>query len=264
MKIGLFGLGEAGSLLAADLVQSGVVIVAYDPANVDTPAGIKRVVDPHHAVLDTDVVIAVTQGQEAIGALQQARSYISSKSLYADFSTNTPAAKKEMGMIAAQQKFQFADIALMGTVPGKGLKSPALASGDGAGEFINLFSKLGMPVEFVSEIPGDAAIRKLLRSIIMKGLAATIIEALRAAEKTSCQDWLWQNIVTEITQADGELLSRLVSGTEKHAIRRLHEMEACQAMLEDYDIEPLLTRGTVEILRRISKDGVPDIQKPQE
>lgn len=264
MKIGWFGLGEAGSLLTADLIQADVSIVAYDPAEVTTPAGVQRVDDPHRVVLDANVIIAVTQGKEAIGALEQALTSISTEALYADFSTNSPGAKKEMAAIAARYNFQFADIALMSTVLGNGLRTPALVSGDGAEKFIKLFTKLGMPVDYVSEVPGDAALRKLLRSIMMKGLAGTIIEALRAGEKAGCQDWLWENIVTEITQADRQLLLRLVNGTEKHAVRRLHEMEACQAMLEEFDIEPLLTRGTVENLRRIPLEGIPDIRKLSE
>jgi len=45
-------------------------------------------------------------------------------------------------------------------------------------------------VNIVNEMASDAASRKLLRSIMMKDLAETVIEVMREAEKTGCADWL--------------------------------------------------------------------------
>ena len=259
MKTGVFGLGEAGSLISADLAAAGVATTGYDPADVDTPDNVIRVDNPAAAVVDADVVIGLTAGGDAITAIRQALEQIPVTALYADFSTNTAAAKNDMAKIAADHGMTFVDVALMGTVPGKGLRTPALASGNGADRFVEIFSKLGMPVSKVSDVAGDAATRKLLRSIMMKGLAGTIIEAMRGAEKAGCSDWLWDNLADEITRADARLLSRLVRGTEIHALRRLHEMEASATLLADLGIEPIMTRATVENLRRMPDEGLPDI-----
>jgi 3-hydroxyisobutyrate dehydrogenase-like beta-hydroxyacid dehydrogenase len=116
-----------------------------------------------------------------------------------------------------------------------------------------------MPVELVSEVAGDAATRKLLRSVVMKGLAGTVIEALRGAEHAGCADWLWNNLTAEITKADASFLARLVRGTQLHAARRLEEMEAAAALLGELGVEPLLTRGTVENLRGVPREGIPTI-----
>jgi 3-hydroxyisobutyrate dehydrogenase-like beta-hydroxyacid dehydrogenase len=42
---------------------------------------------------------------------------------------------------------------------------------------------LGAAVEVVGEKPGEAALRKLLRSVFFKGMAAAVLEALEAARK---------------------------------------------------------------------------------
>lgn len=131
--------------------------------------------------------------------------------------------------------------------------------GNGASRFVEIFANMGMPVTQVSDVPGDAATRKLLRSIMMKGLAGTIIEAMRGAEKAGCAEWLWDNLADEIGKADERLLSRLVRGTSLHAARRLHEMEASAAFLEELGVEPIMTRATVKNLRRIADEGLPDI-----
>ncbi|MDA9565974.1 NAD(P)-binding domain-containing protein, partial [Porticoccaceae bacterium] len=71
-KIALFGLGEAGSLVAIDMQKAGLNIMAYDPKPVATPASVDRVQTPSEAVTDADVVIALTAGDDALDALEQA------------------------------------------------------------------------------------------------------------------------------------------------------------------------------------------------
>lgn len=259
MKITVFGLGEAGSLISADLANAGVNVVGYDPADVETPNGVDRVNNPAKSVVDADAVIALTQGSEAIGAIEQALADIPATAFYADFSSSSPGTKQKLADIAASQNLKFADIALLGTVPGKGLRTPALASGTGAATFVQIFSGLGMPVDRLSDTAGDAATRKLLRSVMMKGLAGCVIEAMRAAERAGCAEWLWGNLADEITRADDRLLSQLVRGSGIHAVRRLHEMKASMAMLKEFGVDPLFTKATVESLRRIPKEGLPYI-----
>ena len=259
MRITVFGLGEAGSRIAADLAQAGIGIQAYDPAPVLTPPGVERLDTPQAAAAGADLVIAMTAGGDALTALRQALEQIPVQASYADFSTNTAVAKRELAGIAENRGLPFIDVALMSTVPGKGLRTPALASGSGAIRFVELFHGLGMPVAMVSETPGDAATRKLLRSVVIKGIAGTVIEAMRAAEIAGCADWLWRNLAEEITRADEAFLSRLVRGTGQHALRRLHEMEASRDLLLQLGVEPVMTRATVENLRGVPEQGLPDI-----
>jgi 3-hydroxyisobutyrate dehydrogenase-like beta-hydroxyacid dehydrogenase len=147
----------------------------------------------------------------------------------------------------------------MTTVPGNGLYTPALASGEAARQYADIFGALGVPVERVSDTPGDAAIRKLLRSVMVKGLAALVVEAMRAGERAGCSQWLWENLAGQIEKADAAFVARLVNGTGKHATRRLHEMQACAALLEELGVDPVMTGGTVESLRRVPAEGVPEL-----
>ena len=260
--IGLFGLGEAGSLIAADLVAAGARVTAYDPADVSTPDGVIRCKTPSPAVADADVVIGLTAAADARDALEQALDDIPQNALYADFSTSAASLKRELAAIAEARHLDFVDVALLAVVPGNGLRTKALASGKGADRFRGIFRQLGMPVDALGGQAGDAATRKLLRSVFMKGLAAVMIEALQAAEKADLADWLWDNLTTEIALADENLVRRLVAGTVPHAQRRLHEMEASVQLLQDLGVEPLMTRGTVENLRRVLKKGLPLVPTP--
>jgi len=259
VNVAVFGLGEAGSRFAADLAGLGVTVVGFDPAGVATPSGVQRVDDPARAVAGAQLVIALTAAADAPQALAQALSAIPGDAVYADLSTAGADLKRSLAATAADREMPFADVALMAMVPGHGLHTPSLASGSGAAAYRALLAAVGVTVEAISDQAGDAATRKLLRSAFMKGLAAVVIEAMAAAEAAGQQQWLWDNLVEEVTAAGEPWLSRLVSGTGPHAQRRLHEMEASVALLTELGIDPLMTRSTVESLRRVVRDGVPAV-----
>jgi len=259
MHIAVFGLGEAGSLIAADLASSGVNVSGYDPAPVKTPTDVVRFDNPVDAVKNADVVMGITAQADAEQALHQALDAIPASALYADLSTSSAGVKRRLAEIAAARGIQFVDIALMTIVPGYGLKTPALASGPGAERYVSIYTPLGVPVEAISTVPGEASTRKLLRSVMMKGLASLVIEAMRAGHAAGCADWLWKNMAEQLTVANEVMLSRLITGTGTHALRRLHEMEASMALLEELGVDPVMTRSTVQSHKDVLAQGVPAI-----
>jgi 3-hydroxyisobutyrate dehydrogenase-like beta-hydroxyacid dehydrogenase len=259
LKFAVFGLGEAGSLISYDLAKKGFFVSGYDPANVNTPDGVYRVDNPHDAVIDVDLIMSITAQADVFTAMNQALESIFPGTIYADLSTSSPAVKMQLASIAQSRKIEFVDIALMTIVPGHGLFTPALAAGTAAENYVSMLKPIGVPVEAISEVPGDAATRKLLRSVMMKGLASLVVEAMQAGYAAGCEEWLWKNLSDQLTSANEEVLSRLITGTQTHALRRLHEMQASIALLEELGVEPVMTRSTVESHQRVLKNGVPPI-----
>ncbi len=256
----MFGLGEAGGLLATDLVGAGVTVSAYDPAGVPTPAGVTRRVHPALAVRPVDVVVGATGGGEARLALLQAIDAMPAGTLYADVSTSSPGLKLHLADEAVQRDLQFVDVALMSMVPGNGLGTPALAAGLGADRLADLLNPLGGRVEPIDGPPGSATAKKLLRSVLMKGTASLLVEAVRAGAAADDLAWLWNNLADELDGAGEPWMRRLVAGSRLHARRRLGEMEAAASMLETLGVEPTMTRATVASLADlVDGAGVPDL-----
>ena len=86
MRFTVFGLGEAGSLIAADLAAAGEEVRGFDPADVTTPAGrrpLRR--SSARAVAEAAVVLALTASADAPTALCQALDEIPESAIYADF-----------------------------------------------------------------------------------------------------------------------------------------------------------------------------------
>ena len=132
-------------------------------------------------------------------------------------------------------------------------KREALASGGAAQAFAEALGPLGMPVDVVSAHAGDAATLKLLRSVFMKGLAASAIESVRAAEAVGHAEWLKQEIAAVIGRP---LLDRLLVGSQAHAVRRVDEMEAARDLLLELGIEPRIAEASAALLGDIAKESI--------
>jgi len=244
----VLGLGEAGGRIAADLAAAGCAVRGWDPAR--RPDGITNARSDLGAVRGADVVLSLTTAAVALDAAARVVDALGRDTLYADLNTASPQLKQEL---AEALPVRFADVALIGVVPSTGLATPALASGGGAERFAELFRPLGMPVEVVGARAGDAAGLKLLRSVFMKGIAAAAIESVEAARAADAED----RVRAEIAAVIGEpLLERLLSGSRTHAARRVDEMRAAAAYLEELGVEPRVAAaaaGWLEQLRDVER-----------
>jgi 3-hydroxyisobutyrate dehydrogenase-like beta-hydroxyacid dehydrogenase len=241
LTIAVLGLGEAGSRIAADLASAGADVRGYDPLSGGAA---------DDAVAGSDVVLSVNSARAAVEAAESALAALRADTVYADLNTAAPALKREVAEVVGGGR--FADVALLGPVPARGLATPALASGEAAQAFADALEPFGMPVDVVSARAGDAATLKLLRSVFMKGLAASAIESVRAAEAAGHAEWLKQEIGAVIGRP---LLDRLLVGSRAHAIRRVDEMEAARDLLLELGIEPRIAEASAELLGGLAKDG---------
>lgn len=251
MRVGVLGLGEAGSLLAADLTRRGDEVRGYDPAWLPAIEGVQRHETAEAAVAGCTLVLAATPGSQAGAVLERVVPYLQEGTIYADLSTAAPSAKQCMAGIAAGAGALFADVALMSAVPGRGLSTPALASGTGAAGYARLLNARGGRVEVVGEEAGEATARKLLRSVVMKGLAALLIESTEAAARYGQGDWFWSHLVDQFGSIDEVWMDRLISGTGSHVGRRIEEMEAARDLLTDLGVPATMTGAVIEQFRRL-------------
>ena len=94
---------------------------------------------------------------------------------------------------------------------------------------------------------------KLLRSVFMKGLAASALESLAAAREAEHEPWLEEQIAAVIGRP---LLERLVTGSRTHAARRVDEMEAARDLLVELGVEPRITNASAALLAELAQSGL--------
>ncbi|MDT7647119.1 MAG: hypothetical protein QOC75_4119, partial [Pseudonocardiales bacterium] len=197
LTVAVLGLGEAGGELALGLVGAGVTVRGYDPAVV-APAGVNPCRDEADAVTGADLVLSVNSALEAGTALRRGVAAAGPNTTWADLNTASPGAKAELARVCAAHDLDFADVAIMAPVPGRGLAVPMLVSGTGAVSTARLLTGVGASITVLDGPAGAAAERKLLRSVFFKGMSAAIVEALLAARAAGQEDWLRGEIAAEL------------------------------------------------------------------
>ncbi|HEX6447886.1 MAG TPA: DUF1932 domain-containing protein [Trebonia sp.] len=252
--IAVLGLGEAGSLIARDLAAAGATVRGYDPA-VSAPSGITDTGGEAEAAEGADLVLSVNSSKAAVGALQAGLRGMRPGAAWADLNTASPGVKAELAGIGRARGIDVTDIAMMAPVPGKGLKVPMLASGEGAGRVAEQLGAFGARVEVLDGPAGRAATRKLLRSVFYKGMSTSIVEALEAARAAGYEDWLREHIGDELTKLDSETVDRVVTGTRQHAVRRGAEMEAAAQMLTELGVAPLMADASRAVHERLAAEN---------
>ena len=245
--IAVLGLGEAGSEIARDLVAAGADVRGYDPKGMVVD-GVAPRAGEAAAVADAELVLSVNSSHDAMTALGNALPALRPGTLWADLNTASPGLKVALAERAAGHGVDVVDVALMSPVPGKGLRTPMLVSGEAAGRYVGLVTALGAEAEVQEGPVGTAISRKLLRSVFYKGLAAAVVEALRGAEAAGCADWLRGNIAAELVGFDARTVDRLVEGTRVHARRRADEMAAATEQLEELGVPARVAPAARDLL----------------
>ena len=249
--IAVLGLGEAGSAIAHDLLTAGARVQGYDPAVAAGP-GITDTRSEAEATRGADLVLSVNSAKAAADAFRAGLAGLGPGVLWADLNTASPGLKRELAGIAEAGGVPFADVAMMAPVPGRGLRVPMLASGDGAGRYAGLLTPLGADIEVLAGPAGLAASKKLLRSVFSKGMAAAIVEALEAARAAGDERWLREHIAAELAAADARSVERIVDGTARHALRQAAEMEAAADMLTELGVQPVMANASRALHERLS------------
>jgi 3-hydroxyisobutyrate dehydrogenase-like beta-hydroxyacid dehydrogenase len=250
--IAVLGLGEAGSLLASDLVAAGAAVRGFDP-KVPAPPGVTGAGSDAEAVAGATLVLSVNSAGDAVDALEASVGALRPGAVWADLNTAAPSVKRRLAEIGEGRGVPVTDIAMMAPVPGSGLLVPTLASGDGADDAAKALRGYGASIDVLAGPAGLAATRKLLRSVFYKGMAASIVEALEAARAAGLEDWLTGHIAEDLAKQDATTLTRIVTGTRRHAVRRGHEMAAAAEMLTELGVEPAMAAASQRLHERLAR-----------
>jgi len=241
MKVAILGLGEAGSLFANDLATMGNTVSGWDPLPK------RKLNDNVHlaqsnadAAKDADIILSVNLSSVSVAVAEEVMPVLNDKKIYAEMNTSSPQQKIAIDNLLKSSGVRFADVAIMAPVPPKGIKTPLLVSGNGARLFKEKLNNCNPNIDVISDETGDASVRKLLRSIVYKGVAAVICEAIAAA-KSCALDAYMRKQISSVIGGNDELIDRFIEGSHTHAERRIHEMEAVVEMLEEKKLQSIMS-----------------------
>jgi 3-hydroxyisobutyrate dehydrogenase-like beta-hydroxyacid dehydrogenase len=269
LRLGFLGFGEAAARFASDFRQAGFApILAYSRSGARAQpgdlvharaqaAGVTLVKTVGALARKSDLIIALTPGKAALPALKKIRKYLRPDQLYVDASSNSAAAMEKAAAIVGDAA-KFVDASIMGPVDLMGLQAPFVASGPHAAAFRDLMTPHGMVINVVGSAPGDASAMKLIRSVLMKGLAAILLETMEAARRRDILDEVIEDVSVTFNDIPFQkIIRRYIGGTAVHCERRIHEMKECLELLHAMGSTDRATRTTIAMLRDMVKMDMP-------
>ena len=251
MHIAILGLGEAGSIFANDLSAMGITVSGWDPLpKRSLHENVHFAESNADAAKDADIIFSVNISSASESIAKEVLPVMNANKIYAEMNTSSPQKKIVVYEILNPSGVQYVDLAIMAPVPPKGIKTPFVASGPGAKQMQQKLERLQLDFSFLSENVGDASTRKLLRSIVYKGIAAVICEAMEAGKAFGLEKYIREQISSVIGGNDA-LIDRFVEGSYSHAERRIYEMEAVIQMLEEKGLQPLMSAAARDNLEKL-------------
>jgi 3-hydroxyisobutyrate dehydrogenase-like beta-hydroxyacid dehydrogenase len=260
-SIGFIGFGEAAQAVAQGLAAEApqAVLSAYDPRFADAAAGPalrKRahacgvVVSetPAGATAGADVVLSLVVGSAAVRVGGAVGANLGKGQIFVDLNSISPEGKKEVARaLRASGDGEFVEGAIMARVPPYKHKVPILLAGPSAAAAAEKLNALGMSCEAVGEQIGQACAVKMIRSVMVKGVEALLIESLTAAEVAGVRERIIDSIAETFPGIDWrESATYYIGRTQEHGARRVTEMNESAETLRGLGVEPMLTAAIAQ------------------
>jgi len=260
-RLGFIGFGEAGTGIARGLVEEGLQnIVAYDIRERPAVDGVRMVDGMAALAAEADMLIAAVTCDVARPVAEEASAHLGTRHLYVDINSVAPETKIGIGDVIDGTGARFVEAAVMAAVPPNRHKVPILLAGEAASDVITALGPYGMNLEDIGPERGQAAATKMLRSIMVKGLEALLLECVLAAEHYGVAEKVLASVGDGYPGVDWKKLADHFAGrTAIHGERRAHEMEEVAAMLESLGIEPFMAKGAADRIRWGGSFGLKEI-----
>ncbi|MCV3242498.1 NAD(P)-dependent oxidoreductase [Mesorhizobium sp. ZC-5] len=261
--IALIGFGEAAQAMANGLAKEPAVtaLSAFDirfadaaqTGNLLSQAEARRVkahADLKDALAGADIVLSLVVGSAAVKVGEAAGQHLKPGQIFIDLNSISPDAKKRVAeALAKGGSADFVEGAVMARVPPYEHKVPILLAGAAAERAAEILTRAGMEIEAVGTEIGQACAVKMIRSIIVKGVEALLIESLTAAEKAGVRERILDSISETFPGLDWRQTATYYIGrTQQHGARRVTEMKEAAATLESLGLEPVLSRAISETI----------------
>ncbi|GAA1209575.1 hypothetical protein GCM10009675_32330 [Prauserella alba] len=244
-----------GRIYGAALVAAGHRVTAFDPYAQTLPEGVELRESAEAAVADVDVVLTLTAASVSRSVAETVVGTLRAGAVYADCTSSSPGDKRALAEVFKDRDdLRPADVAILGPVVQLGTETPLMSAGPGAESVAAVMTTVGSPVEIVDGALGDAMAHKFLRSVFMKGLASVVIEAVVAGRKAGLEEWV-RGQIAGVLAGDGQaVIDRFLTGTGKHAERRMYEMRATSTYLAGLGAPSEMTDATATALERMTTE----------
>ena len=265
------GFGEAATAFVAGWRGLGEVQVAVYDIKTDAASdtvrrdkwadydrwGIDGRATMAKAVGGADLVFSAVTPDQAVIAATTAAPHLAPRTLYLDCNSCAPGAKRAAADIVETAGARYVDIAVMAPVHPALHKTPMLISGPHTDETIAALGKLAMNPQPVEGGIGAAAAIKMIRSVMMKGLEALVLECVLAGRKAGVADTVLASLDASYPGFDWrKRAAYMLERVATHGVRRAGEMTEAARTVDELGLGGAMSLAASDWQRRVGKLGL--------
>jgi len=201
-RIALIGFGEAASAFvegwrkAVSFEAQAFDIKTADPSEAVRAAkwqdysrwGVSGAGTPAVALAGAGIVFSLVTADQALAAAQSAAPHLEPGAFYFDCNSCSPGTKRSAAEAITHAGGRYIDTAVMAPVRPKLHKTPLLVSGPDAEQALAVTRALDMAANAVPGGVGAASSNKMIRSVMVKGLEALVLECVLAGRKAGVDE----------------------------------------------------------------------------
>lgn len=258
LTIGFIGFGEAASCFSWHLKdQPSTRLLVFCNGRTNRPpysesfirfteaAGAETVDGLAELCGRSDIVFSAVLVANALEVAREAAPFLKPGALYVDISASTPSKKRQFAAAVEDVGALYVDANLMGSVAIYGPTVTLYCSGSGASRFASLFRPLGMMVEVANDRAGDAAMVKMLRSVVTKGIEALVVEALTIATLQGVREEVLTGLFGSMDKTKfSDFVDMCIRTDVLHSERRAVEMDEIAEDIRAMELDPIMAEAT--------------------
>lgn len=254
---GAFVKGWSGGTLpeirAFDIKTDNADGAVRDVKNADyAAAGVLGAATVADALDGRGAVFSLVTADQAHTAARSAAAVIAPGAYFFDCNSCAPNTKLESAKAVEAAGARYVDVAVMAPVYPKMHKTPLLVSGPHADDAKAFLDSLDMNVEVASATLGVASSTKMIRSVMIKGIEALVVECVLSARKAGIDDVIIESLEKSFPGFDWEhRAAYMLERVTTHGIRRAAEMREVALTVRQLDLFGDMASATVEWQQRV-------------
>jgi 3-hydroxyisobutyrate dehydrogenase-like beta-hydroxyacid dehydrogenase len=253
-QVALIGFGEAGETFARagawNRHSRGWDIVPERRAAM-AACGLEAASSPAEALANAEIVLSLVTADAALSAAREYAPLLHEGTIWCDMNSVAPDTKRAAAAAVEAAGGRYVDVAVMAPVDPAALAVPLLVAGPHADPAVAMLYALGFGNTHVAgDEVGRASAIKMIRSVMVKGLEALSSECAAAADAAG----VFNEVMASLDASEKACgwAERVAYNRERmatHGLRRAAEMEESAKTLQALGVEPVMTRGTVQLQR---------------
>ncbi|NOZ64972.1 MAG: NAD(P)-dependent oxidoreductase [Alphaproteobacteria bacterium] len=209
------------------------------------------------AVTEADVIFSLVTADQALIAAENTTNHIIKDTLYLDCNSCAPDTKRQAEKLISSKGGRYVDVAVMAPVQVNLNKIPLLLSGPHAGAALVVLESLNMSASIIAGDIGTASSVKMMRSIMIKGMEALMMECVLSACKAGVDDIVLESLEGsfpgfEWRERTAYMLERVMT----HGVRRAAEMQEVALTIEQLGLDGKMTKATADWQQRVGALGI--------